>query len=412
MDLTQLLPEEVLADVLRRVAPHGLAACRSASKALCSIIDVDRLLLPISVGGIFINFHSALLPEFLARPSTAPAISLKIKPALMCFTFDPSSTSVLLVDGHMDQYAVNPATRQWDALPPLPSVYLVFDPAVSSHYEVFDQADPVMEESEWPPSVCVLHVFSSRSVRWEETSFIRDGKAAGTIADMQCWDWYEISLTNDRYQVIKPLIDCDLEEYQNIHLGRSEKGVYLATIFEPSRLMVWLLEELCGKTNWVLVHNNCLAPIVDCRLVLGPWVLQDINFNEYLKEWQEHNEHDLNLEYLIEKKLALNSGKKELAEEKFEWDSENDNILHKQDVADAHGNEYFSILGFHPYKEIVFLDVSMKRGLAYHLKDSKVQDLGHLYPTSYDLAFPNNRFITHSFAYTPYWTGHQKATRL
>jgi hypothetical protein len=50
--------------------------------------------------------------------------------------------------------------------------------------------DPMVEQSEWPPSPCVLRVFSSKTERWEERSFIREGNASGTIADMRL-DWPE-----------------------------------------------------------------------------------------------------------------------------------------------------------------------------------------------------------------------------
>ncbi|XP_048549043.1 uncharacterized protein LOC125540843 [Triticum urartu] len=79
MDLTQVLPEEILADVLRRVAPRGLAVCRCACKALLAVIDARRLLrgdlLPLSVGGVFINFYCERVSEFFASPSTGPTIS-------------------------------------------------------------------------------------------------------------------------------------------------------------------------------------------------------------------------------------------------------------------------------------------------------------------------------------------------
>ncbi|KAM3392648.1 hypothetical protein ACQJBY_013677 [Aegilops geniculata] len=480
MDLTQVLPAELLADVLRRVAPRGLAACRCACKALLGIIDARRLLrtdlLPHSVDGIFINFHSEGLPEFFARPSTGPTISGSFdylpptdgRSQYRGKIEDHCNGLVLLEDYLDNYYVVNPAIRQWDSLPPHPSVsrskemdtdfryqeYLEFDPTVSPHYQVFvipnprrktepgdfgydrrlDELDPVMEKSEWPPSVCTLHVFSSRSGRWEERSFIRDGEAAGTIADMrQHSAWYydkhyavycrgalyvhcktdfimRISLSNDKYQVIKPPLHGELGGCQKLHLGRSENGVYLASC-QASLLMVWVLDESCGQMNWVLKHSSCLPPILDYdRPVLGPWVLQDINYNGYLKERKElieGGEDTEYMKYLKEKKLELNSSKEELVEEKFEWDSENDNILLKEDVVDARGNGYFDILGFHPYKEIVFLGVSMYRGIAYHLKDSKVQDLGYLHPTTCHLALSNECFITESFPYTPCLTGHR-----
>ncbi|XP_073362912.1 uncharacterized protein [Aegilops tauschii subsp. strangulata] len=428
MDLTQVLPEEILADVLRRVAP---------------------------------TFSG----RFDYVPHAGGTDWRKIK--------DHCNGLVLLGNNWdwEDCYVVNPATRQWDSLPPrtcilqpvngfckkitqdvvlsaanlYPSVFRKPSPQSGGFMQFTrepedEAADPVIleePESEWPPSLCALHVFSSKSGGWKERSFFQEGEAAATVSGMRGhFDWSDdrrhavycqgalylhcktdfvmrICLSNDKYQVIKPPMHHEPGEYRNFHLGRSEKGVYLATTtFGTSRLMVWVLEESCGHTNWVLKHNNCVTPIQDdLRPVLGPWVLQDINFGEYLKECKERNQHDENLEWLMEMKLELNSGKKELVEEKFEWDSENDNILHKEDMGDGRVSGYLDILGFHPYKEVVFLDVSKCRGLAYHLKDSKVQDLGYIYPTTCHLALGAARFITDSFPYTPCWTGLQKATR-
>jgi hypothetical protein len=111
----------------------------------------------------------------------------------------------------LEDCVVNPATQQWDPLPPCPAryresygnftyeEYLVFDPMVSPHYEVFiiprvhwrqscrvrDELYSAVGRSEWPPSLCALPVFSSRSGCWEERSYIREGEPAGTIADMR-----------------------------------------------------------------------------------------------------------------------------------------------------------------------------------------------------------------------------------
>ena len=62
----------------------------------------------------------------------------------------------------------------------------------SPHYEVVLIPVPrtgannieLKESSEWPPSPFTTQVFSSRKWRWEERSFVREGEAAGTIADM------------------------------------------------------------------------------------------------------------------------------------------------------------------------------------------------------------------------------------
>jgi hypothetical protein len=83
---------------------------------------------------------------------------------------------------------------------------LAFDPTVSPHYQLFlvpyylsngtgDVVDPLVEGSEWPPTTCILNVYSSRSRLWEVRSFAREGKAAGLVAKQRglyrygavCW---------------------------------------------------------------------------------------------------------------------------------------------------------------------------------------------------------------------------------
>jgi hypothetical protein len=79
MDLTQRLPEDVLADVLRCLPPGSLAAARCVCRAWHATIDdrrlLDRDLLPLSLAGLFINFASLELTEFIYRPSTDTPIS-------------------------------------------------------------------------------------------------------------------------------------------------------------------------------------------------------------------------------------------------------------------------------------------------------------------------------------------------
>lgn len=75
--------------------------------------------------------------------------------------------------------------------------YLVFDPTESPYYEVLVKYVPWIpwpdsshlvtlhiKEREWPPSTFVLHVLSSRTNKWEERPFLREGEAAWTIGYM------------------------------------------------------------------------------------------------------------------------------------------------------------------------------------------------------------------------------------
>ncbi|XP_020148845.1 uncharacterized protein [Aegilops tauschii subsp. strangulata] len=415
-----MLPQDVLADVLRRIAPRDLAISRCVCKAWCTIIDARHLfpadLLPHWVGGIIINFNDLMLSEFFSRPSTGPLVSGNLNYLPSTSVVKDHCNGLLLLDG----YVVNPATRQWAELPPCPSLglesfegeHLVFDPTISPHYEVLVipispkldrdvKLDPTVEELEWPASLCMLHVFSSRTKRWEERRFVREGEAAGTIADMRLARQYyqnravywrgslyvhlpshfvmRISLSNNKYQVIKPpkgrstLFGKDM-----LYIGKSEKGIYCAPVDNPVR--VWILDESCGQLEWVLRHNISLH--VDTDESSRPWTLQDVNYYEGYGE---------------------DAKDEAIARQKFDWDSDSDNLIDPKSMADDESPCYTGILGFHPFKEVVFLCVGLQRGLAYHLDSSKVQELGNIFPKCYGTSIGIQPFIKESFIYTPCW---------
>ncbi|KAM0884014.1 hypothetical protein ACQ4PT_031253 [Festuca glaucescens] len=442
-DKTRLLPDDVLAAVLGRLAPRDLAVCRCACKAWLAIIDARRILraelLPHTLAGIFINFNELKYSEFFCRPP--PSEGLGVRERLVYHHAMDHCNGLLL----QYNYVANPATG-WEApLPPRPppslgmecfpdEAYLVFDPAVSPHYQVFlipqvpyieldiepfeepdIEIDPTILESEWPPSLCPLRVFSSLTGRWEERQFLREGEAAGTVAHLATDDYLEdkrhgvywrgalyvhcansfvmrLCLSNNTYQVIKTPRSFEPESCGECLLGKSEKGVYYAVL--PSRsiyslqLQVWILDESSGCAKWVLEHDKDIKPLVPClnedQQLHGPWIFQDVNYNE-------------------EKYMKLyNDGESTVIDEDLEWNSDND-ALDIGDTADKGGCNYISILAFHPFKQIVFLSSKLNRGLAYHLSTSKVEVLGNLGPKYYsDIAGPRG-LIEASFPYTPCW---------
>lgn len=177
-----------------------------------------------------------------------------------------------------------------------------------------------------------------------------------------------------------------------LRLGKSEKGVYLASLSSPGRLQVWILNESCGHIEWVLKHQADLKHILSNRSydkeAHGSWIMEDINYHFYRSRFPNDN------------KQAPQEGK-------FEWDSDNDDVLEIKDKGKEPSNKSIGtdILGFHPHKEVIYLCESLKRGLAYHLNTSKLQDLGNMYPTHYDWFAEPHKFIERSFPYTPCWTG-------
>ncbi|KAL6644837.1 hypothetical protein ACP70R_016445 [Stipagrostis hirtigluma subsp. patula] len=490
------LPDDALAAILARLPPGTLAASRCVCKAWRAVVDARGLLLPHllphAVRGIFVNYIGYWRPLFFARPSSAlPRISgnLGYKSII-------DHCNGLLLCGRGGEFVVvNPATRRWERfLAPRVDTYnrdylpyLVFDPAVSPHYEVFliprvpekpeaiDPRDiptktynvsglfssfdhtldaesmdeeeelcmeewmqppppPSMEEGffptkrlslslrwkmgepvdtygsmEWPPSPCTLHVFSSRTRCWEERTFVREGNAMGTVKDARRellrpmffgprWHYgvyfqgalyvhcrggfvMRLSLAIGKYQTIKTPVDIE-EKYRQTYLGRSAKGLYFATI-KDFRLRVWILNGSPGQIEWTLKYDTDLdhsglwtaVSMSNHHRTVGPWFLSYANNSE-------DNYNSM------------------LQEGHLEWDSDDDGILHSEDV-DKEYNKLVYFLGFHPYKEVVFLMVSFT-AIAYHLNTSKIQWLGTLHPKNYDAY---TKGVHEAFPYTPCMVG-------
>ncbi|KAF7041992.1 hypothetical protein CFC21_051697 [Triticum aestivum] len=498
MDSTEALPDDALANILRRLPASDLAASCCVRKAWCAIVDAHRLLLPHflprAVRGLFVNYIDYDRPRFFTRPSTErPAINgdLGFLPGYN-WDFEPivdHCNGLLIYGSEWRAFCVvNPATRRWERLPRLDAknynTYLVFDPAVSPHYQVFaipqvpekvvpvqpqpvpdkkpptpfclteffslfedtpevltkdleedcedgpselspEQTieedipapspievpeDPLIEDPEdlveFPPSSWMLDVFSSSTKEWQKRLFVREGEALDTVATIRLdrleptfygprWRYgvyrrgafyvhcrgafvARLSLKDGKYQLVKTPIDIEESKRAQPYLGKSEKGVYFATIHDEYLFRVWILNESCCQISWALKHH----------IDLNPWATIYLNQPKGIdKTWflyGDNNEDGTN------------------GDENFEWNSDDDNVLNIEDDYEPFYS-HVSILGFHPYKEIVFLEVSSFRVVAYHLNSSKVQYLGRLRPKDYYQSFTNG--IYESFLYTPCMIG-------
>ncbi|KQJ92089.1 hypothetical protein BRADI_4g41634v3 [Brachypodium distachyon] len=430
-----VLPDDMVASVLGRLDPSSLAGCRCVCKAWRATVDAHRLLrkdlLPLSLAGILVLYPTDIgfdvAPTFFSRPASIDGN----RSYLDTFRADDTDWSgltchccglLLVRDG-----VVNPATNQWARLPPYPHEptpgnksffqcpFLAFDPTITpvssspQHFEVFfmhclrhgrysnrTEVDLENPGSEWPPSPFVMSAFSSKTWRWEERSFAREGRALRSIARVMPFlqrmntchvsvYWRErlyvyhiyfitrLDLEDNKYRVIElPPIN---KACGNIYpyFGKSEKGVYYGFVYGLCKLQVWLLDESTHQTtgHWILKHDIDLEPLLENF----PWKHGD-------GPWSE--------------KATLEK------EEKPEWDSDNDDgITTTATVTRVSGQRIFSIsvLGFHPYKEIIFLHTLSERVMAYHLNSSKAEYLGCL-PLD-DFGYEMREGL--SFIYTPYW---------
>ncbi|TVU23669.1 hypothetical protein EJB05_26048, partial [Eragrostis curvula] len=465
-----ILPDHELAAVLGRLRACSLAASRCVCKAWRAIVDEHRLLLPHllphSVGGLFINYIDCLRPHFFLRPTI----------------LDHCNGLVLRSGDHHSgdsMYVCNPATRRWARLPHCGDdgwsrrAFVVFDPVISPHYEVLlASLEPSMKQGsvEWPPSSWTWHAFLSKTKRWEERVFVREGEAAGTVAKLKLRHWKEeqydtrwrygtywqgslyvhcrgeyvsrLSLSNNTYKVIKSpigLAECDGGERSFV--GKSKNGIYFVTLDDKAHLCVWILDESEDKRTvwklkhdsvldrtawWEWIHNNRRNYDYVQQIYDGPWIIDvcgDGTRNDACYDYNVEREDNVSSEeggddvYDDESKdnvfddesdddvndTESQEGKgSSLDKYKADWDSDNDNIMDLRNNHEHNFREYIHFLGFHPYKEVIFLSDSAKFGVAFHLSSTKVQYLGVANPPP---PHDYNRGLFESFVYTPCFIG-------
>lgn len=201
-----------------------------------------------------------------------------------------------------------------------------------------------------------------------------------------------LSFSDHKYRVIKPPTWTGIKcRFNRVQIGKSEKGVYYALLDEENQLWVWILQGSGEQMEWTLKHHSHWAVpdllSFSChQRVHSPWILQ--NASSCSESASNKNPRGANNKTLVKRE--------------YEWNSDDDeSILPAEDRVQKHDDtDMMEILGFHPYKEIVFLGICSERGLAYHLNSSKLQDLGNLRPKNHRPAY-----LDDSFPYTPCWTG-------
>lgn len=157
-------------------------------------------------------------------------------------------------------------------------------------------------------------------------------------------------MADHKYRVIRPPAGMETAKYPDLYLGKSENEVRCALVEDAFRfLRVWRLDESCGRCEWVLKHRVDLEQALARRMYRREetderWILEDVN----------------------------NGGA-----------SDEDDDDHAPVVERETKSDYISFLGFHPFEDVVFLCDTLTRGIAYHLKRSRLEYLGILRPRHY-----------------------------
>ncbi|PAN49565.1 hypothetical protein PAHAL_9G456200 [Panicum hallii] len=349
------------------------------------------------------NYCTLYSPEFLSRPTAGRSISGNLEFIPGISTVVDHCNGLLLIAATKADYVANPATRRWARPPPCPMMprrtedaikCLVYDPTMSPHYE-------------WPPSSYALQVFSSITGRWEERSFVLEGEHPEEVR----YGWrvinkihwrgalyvrcriglvLRISMSNAKCRWVPRPPGVEVGQYGS--LGTSEKRVCCAFQHDCQVLRIFHLNESSGQVGWELKHTVDFTSFArklherdyseQLSNIKGPWILQDIN---YYKCPYGNDKH------------------KEAVEDDFEWNSDDDDVLNTENMVEGSYKGYTSFLGFHPCKEIVFLNAALSRAVAYHWNASKFQDLGNIYPKDYLESALHCAQIETSFIYTPCW---------
>ncbi|KAG2559115.1 hypothetical protein PVAP13_8NG318284 [Panicum virgatum] len=405
------LPDDVLEDILGRLPVRSLAASQLVCRAWRDLVGERRLLLPHSVAGLFVNYIDHFRPHFFARPKP-PADGGAAQTAIDgAFSFiareKPYEYNVLdhcnglvlhsgdhRIGGEKALYLCNPATRRWARLPRSnfehwkPRAFVAFDPAVSPHWE--------------PPATWTWHVFSSTTMRWEEKVFIGEGEAAGTVADLLLHSWNEYDArwrSSAAYWQGALYMNCRGEYVSrnvkttayNFKRRNVDFLVSVALIIEVSTFsLTWQCQQ--GAKSFIGRSGNgvCFGALDADMVRLHVWILDESSDGNKKTEWVlKHRCNVVNPDYW-----------------QMRYDGPPWTIAHTISTGGAcHDDEndyhYYharyqrvTFLGFHPYKEVVFLGMG-NSGVACHLDTGKVQDLGVLDPGCY------NRGPYESFVDTP-----------
>ncbi|CAN6381989.1 unnamed protein product [Urochloa humidicola] len=186
-----------------------------------------------------------------------------------------------------------------------------------------------------------------------------------------------LSLSTSTYRVIKSPIDlAECHEGEDTQLlssiGKSGNRVCFASLDEMGQLRVWMLNEPGDQTEWLLKHCSVLNLRYKEMRGDGAWTLDAYNKNDSETEGDE----------------KVSQGHKR------DWNSDDDSItdIEEEDIWFQRHDDF---LGFHPYREVIFLRGSGNSAVAYHLNSKKAQYLGDLGPRCY------NRGLFDSFLYTP-----------
>ncbi|KAI5002599.1 hypothetical protein ZWY2020_027249 [Hordeum vulgare] len=281
-DPTAKLPDDLLVDVISRVPYKSTCCCKCVStrwRDLISHPDHREKLPQSTLAGFFHHRHRSSPGYLSVSGNWCPHdASLSFLPKYQRLQILDCCNGLLLCRGWkssdlkmLDYVVCNPATKKWVTVPAtklswnMSSAFLGFDPAVSSHFYVFELVAAIA----WNPSkrddscIEVVGIYSSKvgvwthPVAWDDPFGILylsgDGAFLSGVLYL-CYDNNSVAAVDleGNCRIIPIPTSHDASSGPNVYVSRGQ--LYL-TIQSASELSFWVLEDSSTENCWTLKLN-------------------------------------------------------------------------------------------------------------------------------------------------------------
>uniref|UniRef100_A0A0A9D0H5 F-box domain-containing protein n=1 Tax=Arundo donax TaxID=35708 RepID=A0A0A9D0H5_ARUDO len=299
------LTDDLLVEILARVPYKSLLRCRCVSRRWHALISHPdhRTRLPQTLAGFFYPARRFASVSGTGRPLVDPSLA---------FLPDREREGLVLLDGcnglllcrcfrfadpdEFDYLVVNPATRKWVAVPvsrrwsnKVQTVRLGFEPAVSSHFHVFefqldwDEKDDMDEDDGKDGHVLGVKIYSSETRVWSY-------KHSGWSFDITLQLDFKSVFVNGMLYVVATdcvigAVDMEGKAWRIIDFPRSEDSPFHDTDagfidlsqgrlhfantddIDGDKVAVWVLEDHDSE-KWTLKHMVSFKHLVGRKHVV------------------------------------------------------------------------------------------------------------------------------------------------
>uniref|UniRef100_A0ACD5WNW2 Uncharacterized protein n=1 Tax=Avena sativa TaxID=4498 RepID=A0ACD5WNW2_AVESA len=286
------LTDDILADIISRVPYKSTCCCKCVSTRWRDLISHPdyRKKMPQSLAGFFYESYNSGRSPRIARHFTN--ISGKGEPLIdSSLSFLPKYESIEVLDCRnglllcrcwkptdpktLDYMVCNPATKKWVVVPPTKwsSKAMVprlgFDPAVSSHFHVFEFIDEEIiwgkDEEElynYSKGIEELAIYSSKTGVWMHLSLgssmfaipmYSKGVFLNGVLHMSIFDTMVIAVDveGSNWWTIDPPTTLYCRDGPGDAIFQSQGSLYFASSTAGPALSVWVLEDYTTE-NWTL----------------------------------------------------------------------------------------------------------------------------------------------------------------